>query len=205
MLTKCQSLTRFPWLGLGGNRHHDYTHNNAGSAAQQRTMRDICRWHVEEFAYLLERMKSIPEGAGNLLDNTCAVFVHEHAEANSHKCNGLAILLAGGAGKMKTGMHTKSHNSIGDVYLTLAEEVFKTPLGKAFPTAEEKMSAIVLALAVTRRMAPRLVRDGGASPSAYTRCSRFQPSSQARQTWLPRSSWPVSHRQRTPRTPRSSP
>ena len=74
-------------------------------------MRDICRWHVEEFAYLLERMKSIPEGDGNLLDHTCAVFVHEHAEANPHKCNGLAILLAGGAGKMKTGMHTKSHNS----------------------------------------------------------------------------------------------
>jgi hypothetical protein len=143
MLTKCQSLTRFPWLGLGGNRHHDYTHNNAGSAVQQRTMRDICRWHVEEFAYLLERMRSIPEGNGNLLDNTCAVFVHEHAEANPHKCNGLAILVAGGAGGMKTGMHTKSHNSIGDVYLTIAEEVLKTTLGKAFPTAEEKMSAIV--------------------------------------------------------------
>src|SRR5499427_8096653 len=126
MLTKCQSLTRFPWLGLAGNRHHDYTHNNAGTPASQRIMRDICRWHVEEFAYLLERMQSIPEGDGNLLDHTCAVFVHEHAEANVHKCNGLAILVAGGAGKMKTGMHTKSHNSIGDVYFTIAEEVLKT-------------------------------------------------------------------------------
>src|SRR5437867_4741931 len=103
MLTKCQSLTRFPWLGLAGNRHHDYTHNNAGSPVQQRTMRDICRWHVEEFAYLLERMRSIPEGSGNLLDNTCCVFVHEHAEANPHKCNGLAILVAGGG--IKGGLH----------------------------------------------------------------------------------------------------
>ena len=143
MLTKCQSLTRFPWLGLGGNRHHDYTHNNAGSPEQQRILRDICRWHVEEFAYLLEKMRSVPEGDGTLLDHTCCVYVHEHAEANPHKCNGLAILLAGGAGKMKTGMHTKSHNSIGDVYLTIADEVLKTPLGKAFPTAEEKMSEIV--------------------------------------------------------------
>ena len=141
MLTKCQSLTRFPWLGLAGNRHHDYTHNNAGSAQQQRILRDICRWHVEEFAYLLERMKSIPEGDGNLLDHTCAVYLHEHAEANSHKCNGLAILLAGGAGKMKTGLHTKSHNGIGDVYKTIAEEILKTPI--EFPTAQEKMSAIV--------------------------------------------------------------
>jgi hypothetical protein len=141
MLTKCQSLTRFPWLGLAGNRHHDYTHNNAGSAQQQRILRDICRWHVEEFAYLLERMKSIPEGDGNLLDHTCAVYLHEHAEANSHKCNGLAILLAGGAGKMKTGLHTKSHNGIGDVYKTIAEEILKTPI--EFPTAQEKMSEIV--------------------------------------------------------------
>jgi len=141
MLTKCQSLTRFPWLGLAGNRHHDYTHNVAGTATQQRIMRDICRWHVEEFAYLLERMKSIPEGDGNLLDHTCAVFMHEHAEANTHKCNGLAILLAGGAGKMKTGMHTKSHNGIGDVYKTIAEEILKTRID--FPTAQEKMSAIV--------------------------------------------------------------
>ena len=34
-------------------------------------MRDICRWHVEEFAYLLGKLKSIPEGDGTLLDHTC--------------------------------------------------------------------------------------------------------------------------------------
>ena len=143
MLTKCQSLTRFPWLGLAGNRHHDYTHNNAGSPEQQRILRDICRWHVEEFAYFLERLRSIPEGEGTLLDHTCCVYVHEHAEANPHKCNGLAILVAGGAGKMKTGIHTKSHNSIADVYQTLADEVFDAKLDQPFPTFGEKMNEIV--------------------------------------------------------------
>jgi hypothetical protein len=33
--------------------------------------------------------------------------------------------------------------SIGDVYLTIADEVLKTPLEKRFPTAEEKVSEIV--------------------------------------------------------------
>jgi hypothetical protein len=141
MLTKCQSLTRFPWLGHADNRHHDYTHTNAGTPEQQRIMRDICRWHVEEFAYMLQGLKAIPEGDGNLLDNTACVFVHEHAEANPHKCNGLAMLVAGGG--IKGGMHTKTHNGIGDVYLTLTEEILKTPLGKEFPTAEEKMSFLV--------------------------------------------------------------
>ena len=141
MLTKCQSLTRFPWLGLAGNRHHDYSHANAGSPSSQRIMRDICRWHAEEFAYFLERLKSVPEGAGTLLDNTIAVYTHEHAEANPHKCRGYGILVAGGGGKIKTGLHTKTHNTFGDVYKTLTEEVFHVDVN--FPTAEEKMSELV--------------------------------------------------------------
>jgi hypothetical protein len=141
MLTKCQSLTRFPWLGLSANRHHDYTHNNAGSPEQQRILRDITRWHVEEFSYFLQRMKAVPEGDGNLLDHTACVYIHEHAEANPHKCNGLAALVAGGG--IKGGTHTKSHNSFGDIYSTIADEVLKAPIGKEFPTAEEKMSELI--------------------------------------------------------------
>jgi hypothetical protein len=141
MLTKCQSLTRFPWLGHADNRHHDYTHTNAGSPQQQRIMRDICRWHVEEFAYMLEGLRAVPEGDGNLLDHTACVMVHEHAEANSHKCNGLAVLVAGGG--IEGGTHTKTHNSFGDIYLTIAEEILKTKLGREFPTADEKMPFLV--------------------------------------------------------------
>ncbi|MGH9664175.1 MAG: DUF1552 domain-containing protein, partial [Bryobacteraceae bacterium] len=56
MLTKCQGLSRFPWLGLTAARHHDYTHRDgkapgADGRTGQRIMRDICRWHVAEFAY----------------------------------------------------------------------------------------------------------------------------------------------------------
>ena len=90
MLTKCQGLARFPWLGHTAARHHDYTHADgkapgADGAEGQRILRDICRWHVEEFAYLVGKLKSIPEGDGTVLDNTLLVFVHEHAEANPHK------------------------------------------------------------------------------------------------------------------------
>ena len=75
MLTKCQGLARFPWLGYTAARHHDYTHEDgkapgADGVEGQRILRDICRWHVEEFAYLVAKLKSIPEGDGTLLDNT---------------------------------------------------------------------------------------------------------------------------------------
>jgi hypothetical protein len=144
MLTKCQSLVRLPWLGYTRLRHHDYTHNNATSPESQRIMRDICRWHVEEFAYLLGRLKAVPEGDGTLLDHTCCLFVHEHAEANPHKDSGLAAILAGHAAGVKTGLHSKVRHTFGDLYLTLAEEVFHVRLGeKGFPTADGKVTGIV--------------------------------------------------------------
>ncbi len=142
MLTKCQGLSRFPWLGYTYDRHHGYTHGRVETPEGQRIMRDICRWHVEEFAYLLAKLKSIPEGNGTLLDNTCALFVHEHAEANPHKNAGLAMIAAGHAGGMKTGCHTRVTGTVGDLYLTLAEEVVGAPIGK-FPTADKKLGTIV--------------------------------------------------------------
>lgn len=142
MLTKCQGLSRFPWMGYTYDRHHGYTHSRSSTADGQRIMRDICRWHVEEFAYLIAKLKSIREGDRTLLDNTCALFVHEHAEANAHKNSGLAMIAAGHAGQMKTGRHTRVTGTVGDLYLTLADEVVGAPLGK-FPTADKKLSDIV--------------------------------------------------------------
>jgi len=141
MLTKCQGLSRFPWLGYTYERHHEYTHGRVETPEGQRIMRDICRWHVEEFAYFLSKLKSIPEGNGTLLDHTCALYVHEHAEANAHKNAGLAMIAAGHAGNLKTGLHTRLTGTVGDLYLTLAEEVVGAQIGR-FPTGEKKLSMI---------------------------------------------------------------
>jgi hypothetical protein len=147
MLTKCQGLTRFPWLGYTAARHHDYTHADgkapgADGADGQRVLRDICRWHAEEFAYLLARLKSIPEGEGSLLDHCCLVYVHEHAEANPHKNHGLGLIIAGRAGRLATGLHSRMTGTFGDLYLTLADDVMNAGLGK-FPTATKKLSALL--------------------------------------------------------------
>jgi hypothetical protein len=142
MLTKCQGLARFPWLGLTAQRHHEYTHGQVETPRGMRILRDICRWHVEEFAYLVGRLKATPEGDGNLLDNTLLVFVHEHAEANAHKNNNLAMIVAGHAGGVKTGLHTRTTGTLGDLYLTLAEETLGAKI-EAFPTAGRKLTEVV--------------------------------------------------------------
>jgi hypothetical protein len=96
---------------------------------------------VEEFAYLVAKLKSTPEGDGNLLDNCCLVYVHEHAEANHHKNNGLACIVAGHAGKLATGMHSKMTGTVGDLYLTVADDVMGAGLNQ-FPTAGRKLSGV---------------------------------------------------------------
>lgn len=142
MLTKCQGLSRFPWLGHTAQRHHEYTHGQVETPQGIRILRDICRWHVEEFAYLVGKMKATPEGGGTLLDHTCLLFVHEHAEANIHKNNGLAVIVAGHAGNIKTGLHTRMTGTLGDLYVTLADEVLQARLS-TFPTFEKKLSDAV--------------------------------------------------------------
>ena len=147
MLTKCQGLARFPWLGHTAARHHDYTHKDgkapgAGGVEGQRILRDICRWHVEEFAYLVGKLKSIPEGAGSLLDNTMLVFVHEHAEANLHKASGMIAILAGATDRLVRGRHTRTFGTVGDLYLTLTDGALDLGLG-AFPTATKRLPGIL--------------------------------------------------------------
>jgi hypothetical protein len=142
MLTKCQGLSRFPWLGHTAQRHHEYTHSGVETPRGMRILRDICRWHVEEFAYLVGKLKATPEGAGNMLDNTLLLYAHEHAEANSHKNNNLALILAGHVNKMKTGLHSHITGTLGDLYVTLADELLDAQIG-SFPTSETKLNAIV--------------------------------------------------------------
>jgi hypothetical protein len=105
-------------------------------------LRDICKWHVDEFAYLVARLKSIPEGDGTVFDHCCLAYVHEHAEANPHKNSGLAMILAGGINRLAKGKHTRITGTVGDIYLTLADEVLQAGLGK-FPTATKKLGALL--------------------------------------------------------------
>ena len=109
----------------------------------QRILRDITKWHVEEFAYLLSKLKSIPEGDGTLLDHCCLLYAHEHAEANPHKCSGLAMIVAGHLPRMKMGTHSRVMGTVGDLYLTVADEIMERGAGAKFPTASQKMREVL--------------------------------------------------------------
>jgi hypothetical protein len=52
------------------------------------------------------------------------------------------MIVAGHAGRLATGMHTKVTGTVGDLYLTLADDVMGAGLGK-FPTATRKVTDIL--------------------------------------------------------------
>ena len=89
----------------------------------------------------LAKLKSIPEGDGTLLDHCCLLYVHEHAEANPHKNNGLVAIVAGHTKKLVTGTHTKVQGTLGDLYLAIANDVMGVGL-ESFPTASRRLEGL---------------------------------------------------------------
>lgn len=96
--------TGFGFLGVsGGDFHNDIAHGSPGDAAKEDQMHKVDVWHVDRLAYLIQQLKSIPEGGGTAFDNTVILWTTECSQGN-HGHQNIPIVLAGGAaGALKTG------------------------------------------------------------------------------------------------------
>ncbi|MGE0606178.1 MAG: DUF1552 domain-containing protein [Pirellulales bacterium] len=96
LLSRDLSGQVYPFLDIRDD-HHSYSHSNTGPEYQS-----IVQCHVEQYAYLVDRLANMPEGDGTVLDNSCLMFVSEHWDA--HNSNQVPVILAGGlGGTLKTG------------------------------------------------------------------------------------------------------
>jgi hypothetical protein len=90
--------------------HHDLSHHGGDSSKQTKIGR-INRFHVAELAYLLERLASIPERDGTLLDHSMILFGSGISDGDSHSHDNLPILLAGKANQsIAPGRHIRFPN-----------------------------------------------------------------------------------------------
>ncbi|HVJ46960.1 MAG TPA: DUF1552 domain-containing protein [Luteolibacter sp.] len=90
--------------GVNGG-HHDLSHHS-NDAAKLDQYEKINRWHIEQYAYMLERMKQVKEGDGTLLDHSMVAFGSPIRDGNAHDPKNVPVLLAGKAnGQLKTGRH----------------------------------------------------------------------------------------------------
>jgi len=88
---------------------------NLHSVNHEGTAEDIAvisAWHMKHFAELVTLLRDAPEGDGNVLDNSALVYLNEGGEGDnpdrtdgSHATKGLAGLIAGRAGGLKSGVH----------------------------------------------------------------------------------------------------
>ena len=128
-------ISTFMYANDGSNRsyrnigisegHHEISHHGRDPVKQDK-IRRINRFHIEQLAYMLEKMKSIPEGEGTLLDNSMIVFGAGISDGDRHNHNNLPILLAGGgAGTLKTGRHIRYQKDtpLNNLYLAMLDRV----------------------------------------------------------------------------------
>lgn len=87
--------------------HHELSHHQ-GNSENLRQIREINRFHVRQLAYLLNKLKSMPEGDGTVLDNTMILYGSALADGDRHEHENLPMLLAGrGGGRIVTGRHLR--------------------------------------------------------------------------------------------------
>jgi hypothetical protein len=64
--------------------------------------------HVDQFAYLINRMKSTPDGDGSLLDHSMILYGSSINDGNRHTHTDLPLALVGGdKGQLKGGRHIR--------------------------------------------------------------------------------------------------
>jgi hypothetical protein len=96
---------RFPEFGGGLVGHHQITHNGGEYGAGEDIEMKFVTYYTGLLAYLLNLLKSSPDGSGTLLDNSLIYFGSEMAEG-FHTNNNMPVVLAGRAGgQVVTGRH----------------------------------------------------------------------------------------------------
>jgi hypothetical protein len=96
----------YPEIGVNEG-HHELSHHGH-DPEKIRKVREINRFHIAQLAYLLTRLKSIPEGDGTLLDHCMIAYGSGNSDGDRHNHDDLPILLAGrGGGTIRTGQHLR--------------------------------------------------------------------------------------------------
>jgi len=106
MLSRELSTLAYPQIGVADG-HHPVSHNN-GVPEQVAKKARIDTYHLTLFAGFLEKLRSTPDGDGNLLDHSLFLYGSGMSNGNQHIHTNLPIVVVGGgAGKVKGNRHIK--------------------------------------------------------------------------------------------------
>lgn len=122
MLGNGRSERVYDFLGLS-DTHHTYSHHQRRPDIYE-ALAKIDRWEVEQYAYLLQRLKTVREVDGTpLLDSSMVYFSSEVEDGNSHGHTNMPVLLAGrGGGALAPGRHVRySGEPVANLFISLMQ------------------------------------------------------------------------------------
>ena len=104
-------------------QHHNMTHNQKGNGYKELQKIDI--FHVQQYAYIIKRMKEIKESDGStMLDNSLVTYGAGLGDGATHQYFDLPLIVAGRAqGQIKQGRFVKCKSGTlnSNMWLTIAQ------------------------------------------------------------------------------------
>jgi Protein of unknown function (DUF1552) len=104
--------------------HHDLSHHG-GDPKKHAKLKILNRFHIEQFAYLLGKLRSIQEGQGNVLDHSMIVYGSGISDGDRHNHDNLPVLVCGkGSGTIKAGRHVKvTPQPLNNLFLSMLDRI----------------------------------------------------------------------------------
>jgi len=123
MLARELSTLSYPQIGVADG-HHPVSHNN-NVPEQMAKKAKIDMYHLDLFGSFLDRLRSTPDGDGNLLDHSMFLYGSGMSNGNLHTHDNLPILLVGGAaGRLKGDRHIrmKANTPLSNVMMAILDK-----------------------------------------------------------------------------------
>ncbi len=116
--------------GVKGGHHSLSHHENKEDNLRQYQL--INKWHIEQYGYLLGKLRAMQEGESNVLANSMILFGAGIRDGNKHDPHNLPLVLAGRAGgRLASGQHLvyEKDTPLANLYVAMLD-AFGTPVEK---------------------------------------------------------------------------
>jgi len=119
-----QSPRAYPEIGIP-EAHHGLTHHQGDKDKIEKVTQINC-FHAKQFAYLLEKLRSTPDGDGTLLDHSMITYGSGLSDGNAHDHANLPTVLAGrGCGTLTPGRYVRypKETPMGNLFVAMLDRM----------------------------------------------------------------------------------
>ena len=122
MMSREISPRSYPEIGIS-DAHHALTHESKPDSVEK--VIKINTYHMRQFSYFLEKLRSTPDGEGSLLDHVAVVYGSGISNGFEHTHTRLPVLVAGGATGFQLGRHVRFVEDVplANLHLTLLNQM----------------------------------------------------------------------------------